>query len=65
METGAENGPDQVQKWLPLTGPFLGPGANFTCQFKRAMKKDARVIQIAESIADRFPIPFFGLGVAE
>ena len=27
IQTGAENGPYQVQKWAPLTGPFLGPRA--------------------------------------
>ena len=43
--------------------------SHFICQVKRAMKKDARVMQIAAACSENYSGPFsdafFGLGVAE
>ena len=47
-KTKAENGPHQVQKWLPLTGPLLALQVK---PFHLAMQK---------TTADRFSIPFSG-----
>ena len=70
IQTGAENGPYQVQKWPPFTGPFLGPQAKpFHLPSQTSDEEgcacDADCGRMFRKPYGPFSDAFFGLGVAE